>query len=139
MKKLLLSTSLLLALTFHTAPVGAQQRQVHVTFKEAALPNGLRVFLVEDHSAPVITVDVSYNVGSRNELKGHTGFAHLFEHMMFKGSQNIGRGEHFYQIFTNGGEMNGFTTPDFTTYYDVLPANQLALGLFLEADRMRSL
>ncbi|HEX8719274.1 MAG TPA: pitrilysin family protein [Pyrinomonadaceae bacterium] len=117
----------------------ARQRGARVNFTETALKNGLRVFLVEDHSAPVLTVAVSYNVGARNEVKGRTGFAHLFEHMMFKGSENVGDGEHFYQVFTSGGQMNGFTTPDFTTYYDTLPANQLEMGLFLEADRMRSL
>jgi predicted Zn-dependent peptidase len=103
------------------------------------LRNGLRVLLLEDHSAPVVTIDVAYDVGSRNEIKGRTGFAHLFEHMMFKGSQNVGAGEHFYQVLRSGGQMNGFTTIDATTYWELLPANQLQMGLFLEADRMRSL
>jgi predicted Zn-dependent peptidase len=121
-------------------PVAARQpRKVRVSYTETSLKNGLRVFFVEDHSAPVLTVDVSYNVGARNEVKGRTGFAHLFEHMMFKGSENVGDGEHFYQVFTSGGQMNGFTTSDFTTYYETLPANQLEMGLFLEADRMRAL
>jgi len=103
------------------------------------LKNGLRVLLLEDHSAPVVTIDVAYDVGSRNEIKGRTGFAHLFEHMMFKGSQNVGAGEHFYQVLRSGGQMNGFTTFDSTTYWELLPAHQLEMGLFLEADRMRSL
>jgi len=114
-------------------------RNPHVDIKETRLANGLRVLTVEDHSAPVIAIDVTYNVGSRNERPGRTGFAHLFEHMMFKGSENVGTGEHFYLIFNNGGTMNGTTNEDRTTYFEALPANQLDLALFLEADRMRSL
>ena len=114
-------------------------RKVHVDFKETTLKNGLRVITVEDHSAPVIAVSVNYNVGSRDERRGRTGFAHLFEHMMFKGSENVGTGEHFILIFNNGGNMNGTTSEDRTVYFEALPANQLDLGLFLEADRMRSL
>ena len=112
---------------------------VHVDFKETKLKNGLRVITVEDHSAPVIALDITYNVGSRNEREGRTGFAHLFEHMMFKGSENVGTGEHFYLIFNNGGNMNGTTNEDRTTYFEALPSNQLDLALYLEADRMRSL
>lgn len=114
-------------------------RNPHVDIKETRLANGLRVITVEDHSAPVIAIDVTYNVGSRNEREGRTGFAHLFEHMMFKGSENVGSGEHFYLVFNNGGTMNGTTNEDRTTYFEALPANQLDLALFLEADRMRSL
>lgn len=114
-------------------------RKVNVDYKETTLKNGLRVVTVEDHSAPVIAISVTYNVGSRNERKGRTGFAHLFEHMMFKGSENVGSGEHFVLVFNNGGNMNGTTNEDRTNYFEVLPANQLDLLLFLEADRMRSL
>ena len=123
-------------------PVSAQSpapRKVHVDFKDTSLKNGLRVITVEDHSAPVIAISVTYNVGSRNERQGRTGFAHLFEHMMFKGSENIGTGEHYLLVFNNGGSMNGTTNEDRTNYFEVLPANQLDLALFLEADRMRSL
>jgi predicted Zn-dependent peptidase len=116
-----------------------KERKVGVNFKETKLKNGLRVITVEDHSAPVIAIDITYNVGSRNERQGRTGFAHLFEHMMFKGSENVGTGEHFYLIFNNGGTMNGTTNEDRTTYFEALPANQLDLALYLEADRMRSL
>ena len=116
-----------------------KERKVGVQFKESTLKNGLRVILVEDHTAPVIALAITYNVGSRNERKGRTGFAHLFEHMMFKGSQNVGTGEHFYLIFNNGGNMNGTTNEDRTNYFEALPANQLDLALFLEADRMKSL
>ena len=114
-------------------------RNVRVDFKETTLKNGLHVITVEDHSAPVVAISITYNVGSRNERQGRTGFAHLFEHMMFKGSENVGTGEHFYLIFNNGGTMNGTTNEDRTTYFEALPANQLDLALFLEADRMRSL
>src|ERR1051325_10073115 len=114
-------------------------RNPHVDLKETRLANGLRVITVEDHTAPVIAIDVTYNVGSRDERQGRTGFAHLFEHMMFKGSENVGTGEHFYLIFNNGGAMNGTTNEDRTTYFEALPANQLDLALYLEADRMRSL
>jgi zinc protease len=114
-------------------------RNVRVEFKETTLKNGLRVITVEDHTAPVVAISVTYNVGSRDERQGRTGFAHLFEHMMFKGSENIGSGEHFLLVFNNGGTMNGTTNEDRTNYFEALPANQLDLALFLEADRMRSL
>jgi zinc protease len=106
---------------------------------DTRLDNGLRVILVQDHSAPVYAINVSYSVGSRNELPGHTGFAHLFEHMMFQGSANVGKGEHFILVLNNGGNMNGTTSEDRTIYFEALPKNQLDLGLYLEADRMRSL
>jgi zinc protease len=114
-------------------------RNVRVDFKETTLKNGLRVITVEDRSAPVIALSVTYNVGSRDERQGRTGFAHLFEHMMFKGSENVGSGEHFMLVFNNGGTMNGTTNEDRTNYFEALPANQLDLALFLEADRMKSL
>jgi predicted Zn-dependent peptidase len=117
------------------APQGAGR----VTFTDTKLDNGLRVIISEDHSAPVFSIAVTYNVGSRDERKGRTGFAHLFEHMMFKGSEQVGPGEHFTLIFNNGGSMNGTTNQDRTLYYETLPANQLDLALFLEADRMWSL
>jgi zinc protease len=110
-----------------------------VAFSDTRLKNGLRVIIAEDHHAPVYSIAISYNVGSRNERRGRTGFAHLFEHMMFKGSENVGPGEHFMLIFNNGGNMNGTTNKDRTLYYESLPTNQLDLGLYLEADRMRSL
>src|SRR5213593_3807536 len=110
-----------------------------VKFTEHKLKNGLRIILSEDHSAPTYSIVVTYNVGSRDERQGRTGFAHLFEHMMFQGSENVGKGEHFIIVENNGGGMNGNTTADRTVYFETLPANQLDLGLFLEADRMRSL
>ena len=110
-----------------------------IQFTDTKLKNGLRVIVAEDHAAPVFSIVVNYNVGSRDERKGRTGFAHLFEHMMFKGSANVGPGEHPYLMFMYGGSMNGTTSKDRTMYFEILPANQLDLALFLEADRMRSL
>jgi zinc protease len=137
-------TCLWLALALNAAVPGAgalaaEPARVRIDFTETTLENGLRVQLVEDHGAPVIALNIAYDVGSRNERKGLTGFAHLFEHMMFKGSQNVGDGEHFYHVFSCGGTMNGTTGVDLTLYFEMLPANQLELALFLEADRMRSL
>jgi predicted Zn-dependent peptidase len=133
----LLSVALLLTLA--GGALAQTARPLHIDLKETRLPNGLRVITVEDHSAPVIAIDITYNVGSRDERPGRTGFAHLFEHMMFKGSENVGTGEHFYLVFNNGGTMNGTTNEDRTTYFEALPSNQLDLALYLEADRMRSL
>jgi zinc protease len=110
-----------------------------IKFTDVKLKNGLRVILSEDHSAPTFSIAVTYNVGSADEKARRTGFAHLFEHMMFKGSENVGPGEHFTLIFNNGGNMNGTTNQDRTLYFETLPANQLELALFLESDRMRSL
>jgi predicted Zn-dependent peptidase len=110
-----------------------------VTYTDTRLRNGLRVIVSEDHSAPVFSLAVTYLAGSRDERRGRTGFAHLFEHMMFKGSEQVGPGEHFTLIFNNGGSMNGTTSPDRTLYFETLPSNQLDLALFLEADRMWSL
>src|ERR1700752_1205357 len=126
------------ALAFVTLGVAAAPIS-KIQFTDTKLKNGLRVIISEDHTAPVFAVAVNYNVGSRDERKGRTGFAHLFEHMMFKGSENVGSGEHFMLVFNNGGTMNGTTNEDRTNYFEALPANQLDLGLFLEADRMKSL
>jgi zinc protease len=110
-----------------------------VKFSDEKLSNGLRLIVAEDHVAPVYSIAIVYNVGSRDERTGRTGFAHLFEHMMFKGSENVGPGEHFYTVFSNGGTMNGTTDQERTLYFETMPANQLEAGMFLEADRMRSL
>ena len=132
---------LIATLLFALAGTAAAQtsRSMLVDLKETRLANGLRVITVEDHNNPVIAVNVTYNVGSRNEREGRTGFAHLFEHMMFQGSENVGKSEHFILVYNNGGTMNGTTNEDRTNYFEALPANQIELALFLEADRMRSL
>jgi len=111
----------------------------HVPIEQFTLENGLRVVLSEDHNVPVVSVCVYYDVGSRNEREGRTGFAHLFEHMMFQGSENVPKAAHFQYIFNSGGTMNGTTSSERTNYYETLPANQLPLALWLESDRMRSL
>jgi len=109
-----------------------------IVFEEFKLKNGLRVLLAEDHRAPTFSICMTYNVGSRDERPGRTGFAHLFEHMLFQGSENVGKGEHFILVQNNGGSANGTTNADRTNYFETLPANQLELGIFLEADRMRA-
>lgn len=107
--------------------------------EQFTLENGLRVVLNQDNTTPVVSVAVYYDVGSRNEKEGRTGFAHLFEHMMFQGSENVKKSEHFQYISNAGGTMNGTTSSERTNYYESLPANQLPLALWLESDRMRSL
>ncbi len=134
-----LSRLLVLAALAAPATVLRAQDPEPVHVESFTLPNGLRVHLVEDHSAQVVAVNVWYDVGSRNERIGRTGFAHLFEHMMFQGSANVGKMEHGQRIERAGGTYNGSTQPDRTDYYNVVPSNRLNLALWLEADRMRSL
>jgi zinc protease len=121
-----------------TAKAPRADKSFDIDFKEFKLKNGLRVLLAEDHRAPTYSIAVTYNVGSRDERPGRTGFAHLFEHMLFQGSENVGKGEHFILVQNNGGSANGTTNIDRTNYFETLPANQLELGIFLEADRMRA-
>jgi predicted Zn-dependent peptidase len=125
-----------LAGTLAGAPAAGQ---APIDYEHYTLPNGLSVFLVPNRTVPIVTVNVWYDVGSRNERVGRSGFAHLFEHMMFQGSANVGKGEHFQLIERAGGSMNGTTSEDRTNYFETLPSNRLNLGLWLEADRMRSL
>ena len=103
---------------------------------EHCLANGLRVILQPDSSAPLVALHVMYHVGSKNERQGRTGFAHLFEHLLFQGSAHVRREEHFKYIQDAGGTLNGTTWFDRTNYFETLPANELDLGLWLEADRM---
>jgi zinc protease len=114
-------------------------KPLRILIEEHKLDNGLRIVMSVDHSAPTYGISITYNVGSHNEHAGRTGFAHLFEHMMFEGSENVGKGEHMILVENNGGNMNGTTTEDRTNYFESFASNQLDLGLFLEADRMRSL
>ena len=102
------------------------------------LANGLRVVLAPDTSAPVVGISVLYDVGFRSEPEGRTGFAHLFEHLMFQGSANLDKLEHFRYVQASGGLFNGSTHLDYTNYFESLPSNAFERGLFLEADRMRS-
>ncbi|MGH7656577.1 MAG: M16 family metallopeptidase, partial [Gemmatimonadaceae bacterium] len=103
------------------------------------LPNGLFVTLSEDHSAPIVAVNLWYHVGSANERDGRTGFAHLFEHMLFQGSEHVGANEHFELVQRAGGTLNGSTWLDRTNYFETVPSNELAVALWLEADRMGAL
>jgi zinc protease len=105
-------------------------------FHSFSLANGLRVILNEDHSAPLVAVNLWYHVGSKDEKRGRTGFAHLFEHMLFAGSENVGNNEHFRYVQSVGGNLNASTTFDRTNYFETLPSNYLALALWLESDRM---
>ncbi|MEJ7809273.1 MAG: pitrilysin family protein [Gemmatimonadaceae bacterium] len=109
---------------------------MRIPIETFVLPNGLRVALSEDHTAPIVAVNLWYHVGSANERPGRTGFAHLFEHMLFQGSANVGSNEHFELVQRAGGTLNGSTWLDRTNYFETVPSNQLALALWLEADRM---
>ena len=110
-----------------------------VSYEAFTLPNGLRVIYSEDHTTPVVSVDLWYNVGSRNERPGRSGFAHLFEHLMFEGSAHAPKGVHSHLIEGAGGLDNASTAEDRTNYYATVPSNYLNVVLWLEADRMRSL
>jgi zinc protease len=117
---------------------GATASVPPIKYTEYKLKNGMRVILHEDHSTPVVAVNVWYHVGSKNEVAGRTGFAHLFEHMMFQGSKNY-NDDYFKPLDAAGANVNGSTNPDRTNYYEVLPSNFLELALFMEADRMGNL
>lgn len=140
---LLLGTSLL------SAPAIAQPKaaappakaasaaaQGRIKFTEYDLPNGLHVILHEDHATPIVTVSVMYHVGSKNEDPTRTGFAHFFEHLLFEGSENIGRGEYMKLVQANGGQLNANTSQDRTFYFETMPSNQLELALWMESERM---
>jgi len=109
---------------------------MEIPIETFTLPNGLRVVLSEDHTAPLVAVNLWYHVGSANERPGRTGFAHLFEHMLFQGSESVGANEHFELIQRAGGTLNGSTWLDRTNYFETVPSNQLELALWLEANRM---
>ncbi len=127
---LFLSAGVLLS----TAAFAQQARKI--TFEKYTLPNGLKVILHQDRSAPVVAVTTLYHVGSKNEDTARTGFAHFFEHLLFEGSENIKRGEFMKYVNDAGGNLNANTSQDRTFYYELLPSNQLKLGLWLESERM---
>ena len=116
--------------------IGATAFGQSIQFEKYVLPNGLKVILHEDHSAPVVAVTALYHVGSKNEDTARTGFAHFFEHLLFEGSENIKRGEFDKYVTNAGGALNANTSQDRTFYYEVLPSNQVELGLWLESERM---
>ncbi|HUK57481.1 MAG TPA: pitrilysin family protein [Nitrospiria bacterium] len=122
-----------LLLVFSSSPARARTIQTHT------LENGLKVILVEEHKAPVVTVQIWYRAGSRNEVTGKTGLAHLTEHMMFKGTPKYGKGEFSRMIAKVGGTENAFTSKDYTAYFENLSADQIGLALNLESDRMTNL
>jgi zinc protease len=125
----------LITATFAIGRAGAQATP-RIQFEKYKLPNGLEVILHEDHSTPIVAVDTWYHVGSGDEQVGRTGFAHLFEHIMFMGSQNVPVGAFDQMLEAAGADNNGSTTEDRTNYYETLPSNALALALWLDADRM---
>lgn len=122
----------LFILSFILLPISAQ----HIEFEEYNLSNGLHVILQQDKSAPVITTSVMYHVGAKDEEPGRTGFAHFFEHLLFEGTENIGRGEWFKIVSSNGGSNNANTSDDRTYYYETFPSNNLQLALWMESERM---
>jgi len=126
-------------LTLIGLPARAAVPPPKLQYDISTLPNGLTVVLSEDHSTPIVHVGVYYHVGSKNEKKGRTGFAHLFEHMMFKGSKNVGPEEHTSVIASVGGQSNAYTTDDETVFWQTLPSQYLPLAAWLEADRMATL
>ncbi len=136
MRTAVLSVFLIGSLTLRAQ---TEPKPLRIPIQQYKLDNGLRIVFSEDHSAPTYGISITYNVGSHNEHAGHTGFAHLFEHIMFEGSENVGNGEHMSLVENNGGNINGTTTEDRTNYFESFASNQLDLGLFLESDRMRSL
>jgi len=121
------------------APLDAAVRPTPLAYQITKLDNGLTVVLLEDHSTPIVHLQLWYHVGSRDERPGRTGFAHLFEHLMFKGSKNVGREQHMSQIASLGGQANAYTTEDVTVFWESVPSHALPLVLWLEADRMATL
>jgi zinc protease len=110
--------------------------EIVIPYEKYLLPNGLTLIVHEDHSDPVVHVDVTYHVGSAREEIGKSGFAHFFEHMMFNGSDNVADEQHFKTVIESGGTLNGTTNRDRTNYFETVPSNQLEKMLWLEADRM---
>src|SRR5512138_2488737 len=137
MRRYLVTCLSLLVLIANVSYSHAKPLNVPVVYYK--LDNGLKVVLSRDTTAPTVTVGVYYHIGFRVEPKGRTGFAHLFEHMMFQGSANVKKFEHAKFVEANGGNTNGHTDFDYTNYYETLPSNRVETGLWLEADRMRSL
>ena len=129
----------LLSLFICAGSLVAASAKIDIPIEKYNLDNGLCVILSQDNAIPVVAVYIVYDVGARSEEKGRTGFAHLFEHMMFEGSANVKKGEHMRYVESNGGTLNGSTHPDYTNYFESLPSNKLAVALWLESDRMRSL
>ena len=127
------------ALAVAVATLTAAVRPPKLQYEISTLPNGLTVVVEEDHSVPIVHLNLTYHVGSKNEKAGRTGFAHLFEHLMFKGSKNVEPEAHTSMIASVGGQANAFTTEDETTFWETFPSQFLPLALWMEADRMATL
>src|SRR5215204_5543892 len=138
-KMLWLVAPALLLISWDKKPKAPANDELQVPVNYYKLPNGLKVVLSPDKTAPTIAVGVYYNIGFRIEPKNRTGFAHLFEHMMFQGSENLGKMEFIQLVQKNGGILNGSTRFDFTNYFEVMPAHKLETALWAEADRMKGL
>jgi zinc protease len=136
---LISASALAILIAFVLTPLSAAVRPPRMPYSIATLPNGLTVVLSEDHSTPIVHADLWYHVGSKDERPGRTGFAHLFEHMMFKGSKNVGPEEHASMITSVGGQCNAYTNDDTTVFWETVPSQYLPLVLWLEADRMATL
>jgi zinc protease len=143
MKKVFISALLVFAVSFSALSqaklvqkVTKKGNEIVIPYEKYVLPNGLTLIIHEDHSDPIVHVDVTYHVGSAREEINKSGFAHFFEHMMFQGSDNVADEEHFKIVTESGGTLNGTTNRDRTNYFETLPANQLEIALWLEADRM---
>jgi zinc protease len=129
----------ILALSLFNAPTRAATRPPRLDYTMTTLSNGMQVVFLEDHSTPIVHAEIWYHVGSKNERPGRTGFAHLFEHMMFKGSKNVEPEGHPSWISSIGGQSNAYTTEDATVFWETVPAQYLPLVLWLEADRLATL
>ena len=136
-KNVWMAGAALLLLSWNEKRYSPPELQVPITYYK--LNNGLKVVLSPDKTAPTIGVGVYYNIGFRNEPRNRTGFAHLFEHMMFQGSENLGKMEFIQLVQKNGGVLNGSTRFDFTNYFEIMPAHKLETALWAEADRMKGL
>ncbi|NBX19548.1 MAG: insulinase family protein, partial [Bacteroidia bacterium] len=139
---IIVTASILCVMSYNAQNIQLVREKVYapgvpgIAFKQYVLDNGLQILLHEDHSDPVVYVDVTYHVGSAREQEGRSGFAHFFEHMMFQGSKHVADEQHFKIITEAGGTLNGTTNSDRTNYFETVPSNQLEKMLWLEADRM---
>ena len=132
----MIKTSSLAFICVWIAALGCVKAQNKINFHEFTLNNGLTVLLHQDTTTPIVAVSVMYHVGSKNENPTRTGFAHFFEHLLFEGSENIGRGEYMKKIESIGGTLNAYTSNDITYYYEVVPSNYLETALYMESERM---